>query len=132
MKILKNSFVIACAFAAMTAINLTTAYAGALNADSIIGKWKEPDGSAVVRIENKGGYYEGVVVENAENPGSVSTVVFKNLVYDNSDSVWEGTVYSLKKDKDFDAKISMETSGNFTLTVKAGLGSKKFEWARVE
>jgi uncharacterized protein (DUF2147 family) len=132
MKILKNAFVIAYAIASMAAINLSTAHAGALSGDSIIGKWKDPDGSAVVQIVNKGGYYEGVVAENAENPGSVSTVVFKNLVYNGADNVWEGTVYSIKKEKDFDAKISMETGGNFTLTVKAGLGSKKFEWSRVE
>ncbi|MEW6143571.1 MAG: DUF2147 domain-containing protein [Thermodesulfobacteriota bacterium] len=132
MKILKDAFVIAYILAALAAINFTTAQAGALNADSIVGKWKDPDGSAVVRIENKGGYYEGVVVENAENPGSVTTVVFKNLVYDNTDSIWKGTVYSIKKNKDFNVKISMDSGDSFTMTVKAGLGSKKFEWARVE
>jgi uncharacterized protein (DUF2147 family) len=132
MKILKNAVVIVYALAAAAAVNFSAAHAGALNADSIIGKWKDPDGSAVVQIENKGGYYEGVVVENAENPGSVSTVVFKNLVYDDTDSIWEGTVYSLKKDKDFSVKIGMDSGDSFTMTVKAGLGSKKFEWARVE
>ena len=132
MNMLKNLFVIAFALATFATINLTTANAGDINADSIAGKWKDPDGPAVVQIENKGGYYEGVVVENAENPDVVSTVVFKNLVYDTADSVWNGTVYSIKKSKDFDAKIRMDSGDNFTLTVKAGLGSKKFEWARVE
>jgi uncharacterized protein (DUF2147 family) len=132
MKILKNSFVVVYALTALAAINFTTTHAAALNADSIIGKWKDPDGSAVVEINDKGGYYEGVVVENTENPASVSTVVFKNLVYDDADSVWEGTVYSVKKNKDFNAKIRMDSGDSFTLTVKAGLGSKKFEWARVQ
>ena len=129
---LKNLFVIAFALATLATINLTTANAGDINADSIVGKWKDPDGPAVVQIENKGGYYEGVVVENTEKPDVVSTVVFKNLVYDAADGVWDGTVYSIKKSKDFDAKIRMDSGDNFTLTVKAGLGSKKFEWARVE
>lgn len=132
MNMLKNLFVIAFALATLATINLTTANAGDINADSIVGKWKDPDGPAVVQIENKGGYYEGVVVENTEKPDVVSTVVFKNLVYDTADSVWNGTVYSIKKSKDFDAKIRMDSGDNFTLTVKAGLGSKKFEWARVE
>jgi uncharacterized protein (DUF2147 family) len=132
MNMLKNLFVIAFALATLATINLTTANAGDINADSIVGKWKDPDGPAVVHIENKGGYYEGVVVENTEKPDVVSTVVFKNLVYDTADSVWNGTVYSIKKSKDFDAKIRMDSGDNFTLTVKAGLGSKKFEWARVE
>ncbi len=129
MKILKNILVTAFALAA---INLTAANAGDITADSIVGKWKDPDGPAVVRIENKGGYYEGVIVENTGNPDVVSTVVFKNLVYDAADSVWNGTVYSIKKSKDFDAKIRMDTANNFTMTVKAGLGSKKLDWARVE
>lgn len=132
MNMLKNLFVIAFAAATLATINLATANAGDINADSIVGKWKDPDGPAVVQIENKGGYYEGVVVENTEKPDVVSTVVFKNLVYDTADIVWNGTVYSIKKSKDFDAKIRMDSGDNFTLTVKAGLGSKKFEWARVE
>lgn len=132
MKILKNILVMAFALATLATINFTAANAGGINADSIVGKWKDPDGPAVVQIENKGGYYEGVIVENAENPDIVSTVVFKNLVYDAADSVWNGTVYSIKKSKDFDAEIRMDSGDNFTLTVKAGLGSKKIEWARVE
>lgn len=132
MVILKNIFVIAFALAVLTAINFRTAYADDISADSIVGKWKDPDGPAVVQIENKGGYYEGVIVENAENPEIVSTAVFKNLVYNGADSIWEGTVYSIKKGKDFDVKIRMDTANNFTMTVKAGLGSKKLDWARVE
>lgn len=132
MKILKNILVMAFALAALATINFTAANAGGVSADSIVGKWKDPDGPAVVQIENKGGYYEGVIVENTGNPDIVSTVVFKNLVYDAADSVWNGTVYSIKKSKDFDAKIRMDTANNFTMTVKAGLGSKKLDWARVE
>jgi len=132
MNTMKNLLVIASAIAVLAAINFPTAYAGALNADSIVGKWKDPDGPAVVQIENKGGYYEGAIVENAENPDVVSTVVFKNLVYNGADGIWEGTVYSIKKSKDFDVKIRMDTANNFTMTVKAGLGSKKLDWARVE
>ncbi len=132
MKILKNILVMAFALAALATINFTAANAGGVSADSIVGKWKDPDGPAVVQIENKGGYYEGVIVENTGNPDIVSTVVFKNLVYDAADSVWNGTVYSIKKSKDFDARIRMDTANNFTMTVKAGLGSKKLDWARVE
>lgn len=132
MKTLKNIFVIAFALSALATISFTTANEGDITADSIVGKWKDPDGPAVVQIENKGGYYEGVIVENTENPDVVSTVVFKNLVYNAADGVWEGTVYSIKKSKDFNMKIQMNDSGNFTMTVKAGLGSKKLDWARVE
>jgi len=132
MKVKHHRFLIFSVLAYLALLVSTASHAGDVNSDSIVGKWQDPDNPAIVQIANKGGYYEGVVVENADNPALVSTVVFKNLVYDSSEGVWEGTVYSVKKNKDFDAKISMENSGNFTLTVKAGLGSKKFEWARVE
>ena len=132
MKMIKSLFVIAFALAVLAAINITTAAAGGITADSIVGKWKDPDGTAVVQIGSKGGYYEGVIVEDADNPGVVSAVIFKNLVYDVADSIWEGTVYSIKKSKDFNAKIRMDSTDNFTLTVKAGLGSKKIDWVRVK
>lgn len=132
MKIPHYRFLIFSVLAYMAVLASTASHAGDVNSDSIVGKWQDPDNPAIVQIANKGGYYEGVVVENTDNPALVSTVVFKNLVYDSSEGIWEGTVYSVKKNKDFDAKIRMETSGNFTLTVKAGLVSKKFEWARVE
>ncbi|HVY55415.1 MAG TPA: DUF2147 domain-containing protein [Thermodesulfobacteriota bacterium] len=132
MKTLQYRLLIIAAFACAAFIASTVSHAGDINSDSIVGKWKDPDAPAIVQITNKGGYYEGVVVENPDNPAVVSTVVFKNLVYDGSDGVWKGTVFSLKKNKDFDAKISMENSSSFLLTVKAGLGSKKFEWTRAE
>jgi uncharacterized protein (DUF2147 family) len=132
MKLLKNLFVIAFALVTLATINFTTAYAGDINADSIVGNWKDPEGTAVVRMESKGGYYEGVIVEDSENPGVVSTVVFKNLIYAAADSIWEGTVYSIKKSKDFGVKIRMDSGDNFTMTVKAGLGSKRLDWDRVE
>jgi uncharacterized protein (DUF2147 family) len=132
MKIPHYRFLIFSALAYAALLASSVSHAGDVNSDSLVGKWKDPDNPAIVQIANKGGYYEGVVVENTDNPALVSTVVFKNLVYDSSEGIWEGTVYSVKKNKDFDAKIRMENSGNFTLTVKAGLGSKKFEWARVE
>lgn len=132
MKIMYYRLLIFPVLAYIAVLASAASHAGGVTADSIVGKWKDPDNPAIVQIANKGGYYEGVVVENTDNPALVSTVVFKNLVYDSSEGVWEGTVYSVKKNKDFDAKISMEDSGNFTLMVKAGLGSKKFEWARVE
>lgn len=132
MKIQHYRFLILSALAFAAFIALSVSHAGDISSDSIVGKWKDPDAPAIVQITNKGGYYEGVVIENSDNPAVVSTVVFKNLVYDGSGAIWKGTVYSVKRDKDFDARISMETDSNFLLTVKAGLGSKKFEWARVE
>lgn len=132
MKIHNYRFLILSALAFAAFITLSVSRAGDVDSDSIVGKWKDPDAPAIVQITDKGGYYEGVVVESSDNPAVVSTVVFKNLVYDGSDGIWKGTVYSIKRDKDFDARISMETDSNFLLTVKAGLASKKFEWARVE
>lgn len=132
MKIQHYRFLILPALAFAAFITLSVSHAGDVDSDSIVGKWKDPYAPAIVQITNKGGYYEGVVVESSDNPAVFSTVVFKNLVYDGSDGIWKGTVYSIKRDKDFDARISMETDSNFLLTVKAGLGSKKFEWARVE
>ena len=120
----------AIAYAAL--VTSSVLLAAEFNSDSIVGKWKDPDAPAIVEITNKGGYYEGVVVESSENPAAVSTLVFKNLVYDGSDGVWKGTVYSIKRNKDFDAEISMETDSKFLLDVKAGLMSKKFEWTRVK
>ena len=132
MKILRNLFLTGFALTVVAAMNLTTAYEGDINADSITGKWKDTDNPAIVEIQNKSGYYEGVIVEDSENPGVVSTVIFKNLVYDGANGVWEGKVYSVKRQKDYDVEIRMSDSTKFTMTVDAGLRSKKVEWDRVQ
>ena len=132
MKIPRNLFLMAFALTAAAAMNLTPAYAGDINADSITGKWKDTDNPAIVEIQNKGSYYEGVIVEDSENPGVVSTIIFKNLVYNGANSTWQGKVFSVKRQKDYDVEIRMSDSTKFTMTVDAGLRSKKVEWDRVQ
>jgi len=97
MKSTQYLFVIFSALACAAFIASSVSHAGDIDSNSLVGKWKDPDAPAIVQIANKGAYYEGVVVENADNPALVSTVVFKNLVYDGSDGIWKGTVYSIKK-----------------------------------
>ncbi|MCL4244818.1 MAG: DUF2147 domain-containing protein [Candidatus Dadabacteria bacterium] len=103
-----------------------------ITADSILGKWKDPDEDAVVQIENKGGYYEGALVEDAQHPDGVSTKIFKNLVYDSDKGMWKGQVYSVKKKKDYDVEIKMTDNASFTMKVKAGIVSKTIVWSRVQ
>ena len=121
-----------CALMSLPAINISPAHAGDINPDSITGKWNGAGNPAIVQIQNKGSYYEGVIVDDDENPGLVSTVIFKNLVYSAVKGVWHGKLYSVKKKKDFDVKIRMNESDKFTMTVDAGLRSKTVEWKRVE
>ncbi|MGD9652889.1 MAG: DUF2147 domain-containing protein [Candidatus Dadabacteria bacterium] len=102
-----------------------------ITADSIVGKWKEPDEDAVVQIENKGAYYEGAVVESPSHPDGVSTMIFKNLVYNGAKGVWKGQVYSIERKKDYDVEIKMSDTSMFTMKAKAGLLSKTIEWSRV-
>lgn len=103
-----------------------------ITADSIVGKWKDPDDGAVVQIENEGTYYEGAVVESPSHPEGVSTTIFKNLVYDGTKGVWKGQVYSIKRKKDYDVEIKMSDTSMFTMKAKAGLLSKTMEWSRVQ
>lgn len=109
-----------------------TALAEDITSDSIVGKWKDPDEDAVVQIENKGGYYEGALVEDAQHPDGVSTKIFKNLVYDSDKGMWKGQVYSVKKKKDYDVEIKMTDNASFTMKVKAGIVSKTIVWSRVQ
>lgn len=132
MKISYSLCAVVCVVAVMTFVNFTPALAQGITSDSIVGKWKDADEGAVVQIENKGTYYEGVVVENPEHPEVVSTTIFKNLVYDSTDGVWKGQVYSVKRQKDYDAEIQMSDANNFSMKVKAGLGSKTVGWSRVQ
>ena len=110
---------------------LSTADQG-ITADSIVGKWKEPDEDAVVQIENKGAYYEGAVVESPSHPDGVSTTIFKNLVYDGAKGVWKGRVYSIERKKDYNVEIKMSDPAAFTMKAKAGIISKTIVWSRVQ
>lgn len=103
-----------------------------ITSDSIVGKWKEPDDDAVVQIENKGAYYEGAIVEAPAHPEGISTVIFKNLVYDGTDGVWKGQVYSIEKKKDYNVEIKMSDPASFTMKAKAGIVSKTIVWTSVQ
>jgi uncharacterized protein (DUF2147 family) len=116
----------------MAFVSASSSVAEDISADSIVGKWKEPDDDAVVQIENKGTYYEGAVVEAPSHPEGVSTVIFKNLVYDATDGVWKGQVYSIEKKKDYNVEIKMSDPASFTMKAKAGILSKTIVWTRVE
>lgn len=103
-----------------------------ITADSIVGKWKDPDDGAVVQIENEGAYYEGALVEDAQHPDGVSMKIFKNLVFDSEKGMWKGQVYSVKKKKDYNVEIKMSDPATFTMKAKAGIISKTIEWSRVQ
>lgn len=119
-------------FAFMAFVSASPSVAQDITSDSIVGKWKEPDDDAVVQIENKGTYYEGAVVEAPSHPEGVSTVIFKNLVYDATDGVWKGQVYSIEKKKDYNVEIKMSDPASFTMKAKAGILSKTIVWTRVQ
>lgn len=119
-------------FAFMAFVSASFSVAQDITADSIVAKWKEPDDDAVVQIENKGTYYEGAIVEAPDHPEGVSTVIFKNLVYDTTDSVWKGQVYSIEKKKDYNVEIKMSDPASFTMKAKAGILSKTIVWTRVQ
>jgi len=126
-------FSVAVSFAMLVAfVYALSSPAQDITSDSIVGKWKEPDEGAVVQIENKGAYYEGVLVESPAHPEGVSTVIFKNLVYDGTDGVWKGQVYSVEKKKDYNVEIKMSDTSAFTMKAKAGIVSKTVVWTRVQ
>jgi len=131
MKILFG-FSAAALILAFVLIGPVTAAAQDITSESIVGKWKDPDEGAVVQMENKGGYYEGAIVEDAQHPDGVSTKIFKNLVYDSEKGIWKGQVYSVKKKKDYDVEIKMTDDASFTMKVKAGIVSKTIVWSRVQ
>jgi uncharacterized protein (DUF2147 family) len=121
-----------CALTILQAIYINAAYGDDILPDSITGKWKGAGNSAVVQIQNKGSYYEGVIVEDAQNPALVSTVIFKNLAYSAVYGVWQGRIYSVKKKKDFDVTIRMKDSDKFTMIVDTGRRHRMVEWKRVD
>lgn len=131
MKILFG-FSAAALILAFVLIGPVTAAAQDITSESIVGKWKDPDEGAVVQMENKGGYCEGAIVEDAQHPDGVSTKIFKNLVYDSEKGIWKGQVYSVKKKKDYDVEIKMTDDASFTMKVKAGIVSKTIVWSRVQ
>jgi uncharacterized protein (DUF2147 family) len=132
MKSLGFLLVILCALIYLPVFNITPAHAEDIVPDSITGKWQGAGNPAIVQIQKKGSYYEGAIVEDDVNPGLVSTVIFKNLVYSAVNGVWHGKVYSVKKKKDYDVKIRMSESDKFTMTVNTVLRSKTVEWERIK
>ena len=86
-------------------------------ADSILGTWKEKDGTKTIKIYKVESSYFGKITENLsddENKLKPGTVIMKDFVYD--DEEWKGTIEIPTRDLSLKAKIKMDNADEFTAT----------------
>ena len=99
-----------------------------LNAQqSPVGTWNTGQKNTLVEIKEVGNSLEGKIVasDNAKAP------LGKRLIKDikKQGDTYEGQLYSIKKDKWFDAKFNVK-SETLEITVSAGLMKKTIEWTK--
>jgi len=112
-----------------TTVSTPAANAAQAPADAILGKWKAPEGDAVVAISKVDGGFGGTVVESPQKPELVGKPMFRGLVYDAKAAQWSGEVFAVKKGEFVPAVIRL-SAGGFVLTAGKGFMSKKLNWTR--
>lgn len=105
----------------------------ALEADAIIGIWKEKDGTKTIKIYKVETNYFGKITENLsndENKIQPGTVIMKDFVYDNEE--WNGTIEIPNRDLSLKGKITMENLDEIKATATVVFIGKSKTWLRVK
>ncbi|WP_161603029.1 DUF2147 domain-containing protein [Pedobacter arcticus] len=105
----------------------------ALQPDSIIGLWKEKDGTKTIKIYKVETSYFGKITENLsddENKIQPGTVIMKDFVYENEE--WKGTIEIPNRDLSLKGKITMENPDELKATATVVFIGKSKTWLRVK
>ena len=94
---------------------------------TIKGIWNTGEDNTKIEIKESNGFYEGKLFSSANAKAKVGTLILKEVK--TSGGNWKGKMYSIKKNKWFDAVLNIE-GNQLVITVNAGWTSKTFTWSR--
>jgi len=97
---------------------------------AIVGKWKDEDHGAIVRVTEKNGTFTGAIVSTPLKGVKAGTLVFRGLHYEKSKKRWVGEVYAPRRNSVYDATWRID-AGVLKMKVTFGPLWKTVEWTRV-
>ena len=132
-------------------VGSTVMDAQVVDANSIVGVWKSPDNSYMIKIDKIGDQFQGRIVWLAESEGQQILLdkhnpndqlrklplkgnkIIKDLTFNNQNHIWDGgKFYNYKEGKTYSCQISLQSSDRiqiirFTENQQAG---KTETWVR--
>jgi uncharacterized protein (DUF2147 family) len=96
---------------------------------SILGEWKHPEKSVIIKVCESDGTFNAHVVKGPDGPPPMEVKIFRNLRYDEANKYFKGTVFVPERKKELDATWKV-IDGQLTMTVSVGPITKTVSWAR--
>ena len=94
---------------------------------SISGIWNTGQDNTKIEIKGDNGVYEGRLISSDNANAKIGKLILKDVK--SVSGTWKGKLYSVKKNKWFDAVLKAE--GNHLLvTVSSGWNSKTLKWSK--
>ncbi|NQX91880.1 MAG: DUF2147 domain-containing protein [Flavobacteriales bacterium] len=111
---------------------LLSIYGQSQVANDIIGTWfaEELEESTIKIYENDNGEFYGKIIESKDNE-IVEVIVLRGFEFHAKKKIWEGEIYSPKRDMTIDAEITMESNSRLKLEGSVMFLTKTFYWDRV-
>lgn len=96
---------------------------------TLTGKWQTGEDNSIVQVEETSGVITGKLVSSDNPKAKMGTEILRD--FKQAKGVWSGRLYAAKKDKLYDATLSLNTN-TLNIKVSAGIVNKKLAWQRVE
>jgi len=102
-------------------------------AKDILGYWyaKDLEESYVKIMQSKAGSYFGRIVKSAE-PTFVDKVMLKNMVFNEEESLWEGTLMPPHRNIEVNATFKLKSEQVLEVEGRVFLITKNYTWERSE
>ncbi len=95
---------------------------------SITGIWNTGQENTKIQIKGDNGVFEGRLASSDNPEAKVGNLILKDVK--SVGGTWKGKLYSVKKDKWFDAVLKAE-GNQLLVTISSGWSSKTLKWSKV-
>ncbi len=95
---------------------------------SITGIWDMGQENTKIEIKGDQGVYEGRLASSDNSNAKIGNLILKDVK--SVGGTWKGKLYSVKKNKWFDAVLKAE-GNQLLVTVSSGWTSKTLKWSKV-
>ena len=101
-------------------------------ANDILGKWQDVDhAEKQIEITKHKDFFIGKAINDSGKNSKNGTIVFHELIWDNRDKSYSGTLINPDNNDKFEIKIRMEEKDSFRFTVGKFIFSKAFLFKRI-
>ncbi|MDO1449371.1 DUF2147 domain-containing protein [Rhodocytophaga aerolata] len=106
--------------------------AAAQGADTILGKWQDAaHPEKQVEFHKKDSQYTGKVINDPKNPSRNNAILFRELVWNNTNKTYQGTLINPDNKDEYKVEISLPDNNTFQFKAGKFIFSRTFIFKRI-